>query len=234
MNLNKVIVALDYDNEISALQLVDLLDKKIEIYKVGLELFLNTGGKIIDSLQKRNKKIFLDLKFHDIPNTVLQACQFAFKQDVMFVDVHIAGGTKMMQQIVALRNKLNSKTKIIGITVLTSFDEKGLQEVFDNKTTILENTERLAKLAFQAKMDGVVCSAFEATDIKSNTNAKFITICPGIRLVNNHNDDQVRVMTPLQASQHHADYLVIGRPINKAKDPLLVVKQIEQELNHEN
>ncbi len=234
MSLSKIIVALDYDNEIDALKLVDLLDKRIEIYKVGLELFLNSGGKIIDALHQRDKKIFLDLKFHDIPNTVLQACSFAFKQEVAFVDVHIAGGMKMMQQIVCLRDKLKSKTKIIGITILTSFDEKSIQDVFNNNLSILENTEKLAQLAYQSKIDGVVCSAFEATNIKNITSSKFITICPGIRLKNNQCNDQIRIMSPLQALQHKADYLVIGRPINKAQNPLDVLDQIEHEINYEN
>ncbi|WP_454783829.1 orotidine-5'-phosphate decarboxylase [Legionella sp. WA2024007413] len=222
----KLIVALDFDNEHDALKLVEKLDPKSCALKVGSELFTLLGTSFVKQLIKRNFKVFLDLKFHDIPNTVAKACKAGAELGVWMMNVHASGGMSMMQ---AARNAIDSygtnRPILIAVTVLTSFNQNELISIGID-TSVMSHVKKLAILTKEAGLDGVVCSAQEVKVIKSSCGDQFITVTPGIRLPNNVSDDQSRIMTPKQAIEEGSDYLVVGRPINQASNPELVVTQI--------
>ncbi len=214
----RLIIALDYNNIEDAIKLIDELEDEALIYKVGLELFLNTKGSIIDYLVSKNKKIFLDLKFHDIPNTTAMASVFASKQNIFMFNVHSSGGRKMMQKCVDEIKKVNDNTLLIGVTVLTSLSEDDVCEIFHSNMSLKELTLNLAKLSKDSNLNGVVCSPREASIIKKECGSNFITVCPGVRPAWASLDDQERVLTPKEAMIEGCDYLVIGRPILKAEN----------------
>ena len=215
---DRLIVALDYDNLNDAINIVEDLGNSVEIYKVGLEIFLNTNGNIIDYLKLKKKKIFLDLKFHDITNTVKKACEYAIDKDIFMFNVHVANGSKTMSAISEIALKKKSNSIILGVTVLTSLDINDINEIYDssynNVNAIVNN----------------MCSAQEVKSIKEKHGADFITVCPGVRPSFSSTDDQVRVMTPYEAIKNGADYLVIGRPITSHSDPRTAVEMICSEM----
>ena len=238
----RLIVALDTDNFHKAKSLIDKLDGVVDIFKVGLEQYIATKGEIIKYLNEKNKKIFLDLKFHDIPNTMKSAVREATKDNVWMMTIHVSDMESMKQVAKVAEEQakeLNIKRPIIvGVTVLTSLNENDLKDVGCN-LTIQETVIKRAKLAKEAGIDGVVCSAQEASYILHNCGVNFITVCPGIRPSNSDSVDQKRVVTPSDAMQNGAKYLVVGRPITQSDNPkesaLNIMKEIESawEVNYE-
>lgn len=222
----KLIVALDFDNEHAALSLIEKLDPKSCALKVGSELFTLFGTDFVKQLVKRQFKVFLDLKFHDIPNTVANACKAGAELGVWMMNVHASGGVSMMQ---AARRAVDAyganRPLLIAVTVLTSFNQTELTSIGIN-TPIMEHVKKLAILTKESGLDGVVSSAQEVNLIKRACGDQFITVTPGIRLTDDANDDQSRVMTPEQAINEGSDYLVVGRPITQSLNPELVVAEI--------
>ncbi|MBU3845149.1 MAG: orotidine-5'-phosphate decarboxylase [Candidatus Anaerobiospirillum pullicola] len=228
----KVIVALDYDNDAAALDFVSRIDPSTCNLKVGKELFTVAGPQFVSKLVALGFRVFLDLKFHDIPNTTAHAVRAAASLGVWMVDVHASGGRIMMEAVVNELDKLPANMQrplVIGVTVLTSMDQAQMQEI-GLTSTPQEQVLRLAKLAKSAGLNGVVSSAQEAAMIKKELGSSFINVTPGIRPSGSDLGDQKRVMTPAQAIAAGADYLVIGRPITKAADPCAVLKNINHEI----
>ncbi|HAT8178483.1 TPA: orotidine-5'-phosphate decarboxylase [Legionella pneumophila] len=226
----KLIVALDFDNRNNALQLVDKLDPSHCALKVGSELFTLLGPQFVKELVRREFKVFLDLKFHDIPNTVAKACHSAAELGVWMINVHAIGGLKMLQAAKeSLKSYGQNRPLLIAVTVLTSFEEGELASV-GISNSLPEQATHLAMLAREAGLDGVVSSAHEVKIIKQKCGKNFITVTPGIRLPNNLKDDQSRVMTPQQAIKEGSDFLVIGRPITQASNPVEVVSALLHDL----
>lgn len=225
----RILVALDYAELTPMYSLVDQLDPSMCRLKVGKELFTRFGAGMVNELQSRDFDVFLDLKFHDIPNTVAKAVAAAADLGVWMVNVHALGGSKMME---AARESLQAFGKdsplLIAVTVLTSMSAEDLQELGLPSPEVM--VPRLALLAKNAGLDGVVSSAREAQMIKEICGHDFSTITPGIRPAGSSQDDQTRILTPSQAVAQGADYLVIGRPITKAENPLQALQSIHAEL----
>lgn len=230
MTTKPILVALDYDNKNHALQLIDQLDPNMCRLKVGKEMFTLFGPQLVKDIHDRGFDLFLDLKFHDIPNTVAKAVAAAAELGVWMTNVHASGGLAMME---AARKALQPYGKeapmLIAVTVLTSMSDDDLK-LIGIDVPAFEHVQRLAKLTKQAGLDGVVCSAQEASVLKSLLGQNFKLITPGIRPVGSEVGDQHRVMTPPEALAAGADYLVIGRPITKATDPLATLQAIHQSL----
>ena len=229
MNSTKIIVALDFADAASALKLVDQLDPALCRLKVGKELFTAAGPDFVRALVARGYEVFLDLKFHDIPNTVAAACRAAAGLGVWMLNVHASGGSRMM---IAARAALGngSRPLLIAVTVLTSMSVEDLAEI-GVAAAPADQVLRLARLTQQCKLDGVVCSAQEASMLRSELGADFRLVTPGIRPAGFDAGDQRRVMTPQQALNAGATDLVIGRPITAAVDPLVALQQIQFELH---
>ncbi|MAD77013.1 MAG: orotidine-5'-phosphate decarboxylase [Rheinheimera sp.] len=225
-----VVVALDYANQTEALNLVAKLDPALCRLKVGKEMFTHFGPAFVTELQRRHFEVFLDLKFHDIPNTVAKAVQAAADLGVWMVNVHASGGSKMMS---AARDSLQrfgiNKPKLIAVTVLTSMEQSDLTEMGITLTPA-QQVQKLATLAANSGLDGVVCSAQEAVALKQQFGKNFQLVTPGIRPASANADDQKRIMTPAAAVQAGVDYLVIGRPITQATSPLLALQAIVNEV----
>jgi len=226
----KLIVALDFDNHSSAMALVNQLDPACCALKVGSEMFTFFGTDFVKALVGKRFSVFLDLKFHDIPNTVAHACKAAAELGVWMINVHASGGLAMMQ---AARQALTSygseRPLLIAVTVLTSMSASDLIAAGIHEP-LEERVCTLARLAKEAGLDGVVSSALEVPAIKSACGRDFLTVTPGIRLKSNSGDDQVRVMTPEMALKAGSDYLVIGRPITQANNPERVVHDLLQSM----
>ncbi|WP_371189182.1 orotidine-5'-phosphate decarboxylase [Thalassotalea maritima] len=226
----KVVVALDFAEQAQALSFVDKIQPSDAKLKVGKEMFTHFGPEFVKGLVNRGFDVFLDLKFHDIPNTVAKAVQAAADLGVWMVNVHASGGTKMMTQAkTALESYGDDAPLLIAVTVLTSMSEHDLRELGINVSPE-QHVMNLAKLTQQAGLDGVVCSAQEAAMLKQNLGQDFKLVTPGIRPVGSAVDDQKRIMTPPQAIDLGVDYLVIGRPITKAADPHQVLQEINQSI----
>jgi len=211
----RVIVALDYDNQEQALSFVDQLDPNLCKVKVGKEMFTLFGPEFVKSLVAKGFDVFLDLKFHDIPNTVGKACKAAAELGVWMVNVHASGGLPMMQAAKeGIAQSSRPETKLIAVTVLTSMDQSQLSGVIDNVTPE-QQVLRLASLTAQAGLDGVVCSAKEAVMLRNEIGEDFLLVTPGIRPKGSDAGDQKRVMTPPEAIDSGVSYLVMGRPITK-------------------
>lgn len=231
---DKLIVALDYATEQDAMALVNQLDDAVSYYKVGLELFLNTRGSVVDALKAKNKKVFLDLKFHDIPNTVAQAVAWAASLGVDMFTLHSSGGEEMMRKSVETVNevceRLNVKRpNMVGVTILTSFDEAGIAKV-GYKDNIADTVLNLAGLCKTSGMSGIVCSPHEAAKIKETFGKDFVTVCPGIRPAWAAAGDQKRITTPADAIKIGVDHMVVGRPITKAENPYEAALKIIEEI----
>ncbi|ABI39002.1 orotidine-5'-phosphate decarboxylase [Shewanella sp. MR-4] len=230
MTTKPILVALDYDNKNHALQLIDQLDPNMCRLKVGKEMFTLFGPQLVKDIHDRGFDLFLDLKFHDIPNTVAKAVAAAAELGVWMTNVHASGGLAMMEAAKkALLPYGNDAPMLIAVTVLTSMSDEDLK-LIGIDVPAFEHVQRLAKLTKQAGLDGVVCSAQEASVLKSLLGQDFKLITPGIRPVGSDVGDQHRVMTPSQALAAGSDYLVIGRPITKAADPLAALQAIHQSL----
>jgi orotidine-5'-phosphate decarboxylase len=226
-----VIVALDYASQAEAFNVVAQLDPSLCRLKVGKEMFTHFGPGFVSELQQRHFDVFLDLKFHDIPNTVAKAVQAAADLGVWMLNVHASGGSKMMRAAHdALQQYGSSKPKLIAVTVLTSMDQNDLTEL-GVTLSLAEQVQKLAALAAACKLDGVVCSAQEAAALKQQFGASFQLVTPGIRPASSHADDQKRIMTPAAAMAAGVDYLVIGRPITQAASPLSALQDIITEIN---
>lgn len=226
----KVIVALDYDNQADALAFVDRIDPSSCRLKVGKEMFTLFGPDFVKELHKRDFSVFLDLKFHDIPNTCSKAVRAAAEMGVWMVNVHASGGERMMT---ASREILEPYGKdrplLIGVTVLTSMEQSDLAGIGLNIAP-QEQVIRLANLTKNSGLDGVVCSAQEASMLKSELGKAFKLVTPGIRPAGAAVGDQKRIMTPVDAIAAGSDYLVIGRPITQAADPAAVLADINATL----
>lgn len=230
MTTKPILVALDYDNKNHALQLIDQLDPNMCRLKVGKEMFTLFGPQLVKDIHDRGFDLFLDLKFHDIPNTVAKAVAAAAELGVWMTNVHASGGLAMMEAAKkALLPYGHDAPMLIAVTVLTSMSDEDLK-LIGIDVPAFEHVQRLAKLTKQAGLDGVVCSAQEASVLKSLLGQDFKLITPGIRPVGSDVGDQHRVMTPPQALAAGSDYLVIGRPITKAADPLAALQAIHQSL----
>lgn len=229
MNDPKIIVALDYADAASALALVARLDTALCRLKVGKELFTVAGPRLVEQLQQQGFEVFLDLKFHDIPNTTAQACKAAAALGVWMVNVHASGGRRMMDAAREVLAQVSKPPKLIAVTVLTSLAQADLAEL-GIAATPAEQVLRLAALAQSSGLDGVVCSAQEAALLRQQVGAGFCLVTPGIRPVDASADDQSRIMTPRAALENGSSYLVIGRPITKAANPLLALQQISNEI----
>lgn len=225
----RVIVALDYSDSQSALSLVDQLDPTLCRLKVGKELFTRCGPEIVRSLVDRKFDVFLDLKFHDIPNTVARACAAAADLGVWMLNVHALGGPAMLD---AARKALSGPDSplLIAVTLLTSSGPRELEALGISQTP-LELVQRLATMAATAGLDGVVCSSQEAAMLARQHGDDFVLVTPGIRLQGAAEDDQQRVMTPARAVAQGAHYLVIGRPIVQADDPVQTLLTINSEIS---
>ena len=225
----KIIVALDYAEAKSALNLVAQLDPNLCRLKVGKELFTAAGPQLVETLVGKGFGVFLDLKFHDIPTTVAKACEVASRLGVWMLNVHASGGVAMMQAAREGVTKSGHKPLLIAVTVLTSMDQAALNQIGVNGG-VQDQVLRLARLTQQAGLDGVVCSAQEAVALRSTLGEKFCLVTPGIRPANVNADDQSRVVTPSDALRNGANYLVIGRPITQAPNPLLSLEAICKEI----
>jgi len=231
VNSTKIIVALDYADSASALALVERLDPTLCRLKVGKELFTVAGPELVRALVARGFEVFLDLKFHDIPNTVAAACRAAAGLGVWMVNVHASGGRRMMSAAQESLADLPQRPLLIAVTVLTSMSAEDLDEV-GVAGAPADQVLRLARLTQACKLDGVVCSAHEASMLRNDLGADFRLVTPGIRPAGSEAGDQRRVMTPVEALRAGATDLVIGRPITAATDPLAALKQIQSDIQN--
>ncbi|MGB9092882.1 MAG: orotidine-5'-phosphate decarboxylase [Gallionella sp.] len=226
----KIIIALDYPDARPALALADRLEPSQCRLKVGKQLFTATGPGLLEQLMRRGFEIFLDLKFHDIPNTTAQACKAAASLGVWMVNVHALGGRKMLEAARDAVAGTTQKPRLIAVTLLTSMAQQDLADIGINATPA-EMVVRLATLARDCGLDGVVCSAQESALLRKHCGHEFCLVTPGIRPAQASLDDQSRVMTPYAAMEAGSSYLVIGRPITQAADPLRALLEINQELD---
>ncbi|BCU06125.1 orotidine-5'-phosphate decarboxylase [Allochromatium tepidum] len=222
-----IIVALDFASEQPALALAERLDPARCRLKVGKELFTRLGPAFVERLQRLGFEIFLDLKFHDIPNTVAAACAAAADLGVWMVNVHASGGRAMLEAARERLSRYERPPLLIGVTVLTSLDRADLDAI-GCPGEPRERVLALASLAHEAGLDGIVCSPLEATPVRAALGRDFRLVTPGVRPAGSASGDQKRVMTPAEALAAGADYLVIGRPITQAPDPLSVIDEIDR------
>ncbi len=225
----KIIVALDYPGAVPALALAHRLSPELCRLKVGKELFTATGPILLEQLMKQGFEIFLDLKFHDIPNTTAQACKAAAGLGVWMINVHALGGRRMLEAAQLAVSNCSKPPKLIAVTMLTSMNEYDINEIGISMRPE-ELVLRLAGMARDVGLDGVVCSAMETSLLRQQCGNKFCLVTPGIRPVDASLDDQTRVMTPEQALAAGSSYLVIGRPITRAADPLQALLDINQSI----
>jgi orotidine-5'-phosphate decarboxylase len=231
---NRLIIALDVDELERARQLVSLLKGAVGMFKIGKQLFTRYGPQAVAMVQDLGGEVFLDLKFHDIPNTVARAAEEAVRHGVCMFNVHASGGFGMMQQTVAAVQAGAAALKqrrplVLGVTVLTSLAAKDLTDLGINGT-VAEQVVRLARLARSAGLDGVVASPLEIAMIKKECGRDFLVVTPGVRPAASAAGDQKRVLTPGGAIRNGADYIVVGRPITGAADPLQAAQDIVKEI----
>lgn len=225
----KIIVALDYPDAATALELVVRLDPLQCRLKVGKELFTRTGPGLIEQFQQLGFEVFLDLKFHDIPNTTAQACKAAANLGVWMINVHALGGRRMMEAAREALSHVTNPPKLIAVTLLTSMARADLAEIGIDATPA-DLVLRLATLTQDCGLDGVVCSAQEAALLRKQLGSEFCLVTPGIRPAQASLDDQTRVMPPRSAIESGSSYLVIGRPITQSRDPLQSLLDINKEI----
>jgi len=228
-NNPRVIVALDFPSVEPALELVAALDPTLCRLKVGKEMFTRFGPPFVEKLVDKGFDVFLDLKFHDIPNTVAAACAAAADLGVWMINLHASGGRRMMETARERLDSLSHRPRLIAVTILTSLGQEDIAEAGFSGTPA-DNVLRLAKLAESSGMDGIVCSPLEAVDVRSVVNSDFLLVTPGVRPSQAALGDQLRVMTPSDALKNGADYLVIGRPITAAPNPLQSLQNILTEI----
>ena len=229
MTDSRVIVSMDFPNKEDCLKLANVLNPSDCKLKIGKELFTLEGPALLDSLMQSGFEIFLDLKYHDIPNTVAGACRAAADLGVWMLNIHASGGSKMMLAAREAVDKSNQSPLLIAVTVLTSMATEDLNEL-NIQHSPEEQVIALSTLAQQSGMDGVVCSAQEANSLSNLLGKDFCLVTPGIRPAGSNQDDQQRIMTPATAIQAGSHYLVIGRPITRAEDPQKALEAILKEL----
>lgn len=238
MKNNRLIIALDVDTKDAALALVGKLKKDAGMFKIGSELFTSCGPEIVREIKKSGCEVFLDLKFHDIPNTVAKVAVAATRLGVSIFNVHALGGTDMMKKAAEAVKEESGKLKIgkpkvIAVTILTSADENSLKKI-----GISDNMEnqvlKLAKLAADSGLDGVVASPSEVKLIRKNLGEDFVIVTPGVRPSWAAKNDQKRIATPREAVDNGASFIVVGRPIIKADDPVIAARKILEEINSSN
>lgn len=231
----KLIIAIDTSFAQKSLQIVEMLGDDVKIFKIGIELFISAGPKIVRDIQDKGKKIFLDLKFHDIPNTVSKTAIAAARLGVYMFNIHTSGGFEMMERAkesveeICIKEGLQ-RPKILGVTVLTSINKDILKNELAIKHGVKSQVLQLSSLALKARLDGVVASPSEIAIIKEICGKDFIVVTPGIRPSWSPPDDQKRTSTPKEALQQGADYIIIGRSILKDKDPLNALELISLEM----
>ncbi len=236
MEINeKLILALDISDAGYAIELIDKFSSYISIFKVGLELFTAAGPSIVHEIQKRDRRVFLDLKFHDIPNTVSKAGISAARLGVFMFNVHASGGLDMMKKCsedvvnVCLKENLN-RPRILAVTVLTSMSQQVLRDEVGIQHSLNTHVRHLSGLALKAGLDGVVASGREATMVRGHCGRGFLVVTPGIRTSWTPVDDQMRTMTPRDALRQGADYIVMGRSILNQLDPIKAIELIGAEM----
>ena len=236
----KLIVALDSDDLKIAQELVNKLASIVKIFKVGVQLFTSCGPQIFQLIQKSQAEVFLDLKFHDIPNTVSRAVEAACRYNPLMLTVHTLGGSRMLRAAVQARKHIGARTKILGVTILTSLDKGELEEI-GLSASVNEEVACLAQMAKACGLDGIVASPQETAILRQSLGRDFLIVTPGIRpapLDSRHltglagalGDDQRRTMQAKEAVLAGADYLVVGRPITQAQDPLAAAERIVKEI----
>lgn len=222
------IVALDLPDAASAEQIVDELGDLCTFYKVGSELFTMAGPGIVESVRRRGPAVFLDLKFHDIPNTVSGAVRSAVRLGAELVTVHVAGGRAMLR---AAANAAGGRCRVLGVTVLTSMDERAISEVWGREARDMRaEVMRLAHLASEAGLHGIVCSGSEASSVRERYGDRLATLVPGIRLAGGEHQDQARVVTPRAAADAGARYIVLGRAVTAARSPREAMQEVLSDL----
>ena len=231
----RLILALDVDDFKKAEELVSELSDYVGAFKIGNQLFTAEGPKVVDMVNKNGGKVFLDLKFHDIPNTVARAAEVATKLGVFIFNIHTSGGYEMMKAAAEATEKISQelgirKPIILGVTLLTSINQEILEKEVGIKKRLEEQVVHLAKLAKAAGLDGVVASSWEIKEIRKACGENFVILTPGIRPAGKSSDDQKRVMTPREAIRLGANFLVIGRPIRNAANPVEAAKKILKEM----
>lgn len=224
---NLPIIALDFDSVETVDAFLDRFEEPLFV-KVGMELFYQTGPQLISSIKDRGHDIFLDLKLHDIPNTVGKAMEGLSKLNVDLVNVHAAGGTEMMKSALAGLKKHNPNIKLIAVTQLTSTTERMLRDEQNIQSSIEEAVLNYAQLAQSSGLDGVVCSPLEAELLKRELGEAFLKVTPGIRPLDSTKDDQQRVTTPEDAKEMGATHIVVGRPITKSSNPVESYHKIKE------
>ena len=227
---DKLIVALDTDELSVAEQLINKLVSIVKIFKVGSQLFTACGPGVLQLIREKDAEVFLDLKFHDIPNTVSHAVEAACRYEPLMLTVHTLGGSQMLRLAVEARDRMGAKTKILGVTILTSLDKGQLEEI-GLSASVNEEVLCLAQMAKAAGLDGIVASPQEVGILRQALGEDFIIVTPGIRSGGPMGDDQRRTMQAKDAVLAGADYLVVGRPITQAKDPYEAAKRIIDEIS---
>ena len=221
----QIIVALDFDSLEEVYPISNLLDPEIYRLKIGKQLYAAEGPKVLEILNEKGFEIFLDLKLHDIPNTVYKALKNLLNYKVWMTNIHLLGGSEMIQAAREAKEHSKSETLLIGVSVLTSLSEKNIKDM-GFKTEISELVKILSTSASLNKIDGVVCSVKEVPEIKKNLGKDFITVTPGIR-IQQKNDDQLRVGTLEEASKNGSDYIVLGREITSSNNISEMIKKVE-------
>lgn len=225
-----VIIALDFKDMETSLKFLDQFNESLYV-KVGMELFYGSGLEIIKEIKKRGHKIFLDLKLHDIPNTVKKAMTNLAKLGVDLINLHAAGGSIMMKAAMEglIEGSTDKRPLLIAVTQLTSTSKEMMNTEQLIPGEVIDSVVNYAKVAKEAGLDGIVCSPLEVKLVKEVCGKEFITVTPGIRLVSNNKDDQVRITTPAMAREIGSDYIVVGRPITQAEDPVAAYQLISKE-----
>lgn len=232
---DRIILALDVPDYDEAIRVAHQFEDHIEIFKVGSELFTAVGPEIIKKINSMGKKVFLDLKFHDIPNTVAKSAAAVARLGVFMFNVHTLGGLEMMRKAAEIIRKISldeniERPKLIGVTILTSIDQASLHDELGIAMRMSVQVKHLAGLAQRAGLDGVVASPVDAENIRAHFGKDFLIVTPGIRPSWASADDQKRMLTPKEALRRGADYLVIGRAILSQPDPVSALKRIEEEI----
>ena len=218
--MRDVIIACDFSTKAETLAFLDQFTEKKPFVKIGMELFYSEGPEIVREIKARGHKIFLDLKLHDIPNTVHKAMKNIGRLNVDMTNVHAGGGIEMMRQARLALDEVNKDTILLAVTILTSTSEEAMQNELLINAKLEDTVVKYAKNAQEAGLEGVVCSPLEASLIRENCGADFVSVTPGIRFASNSKDDQKRVTTPAKAKEIGSHYIVVGRSITKAENPV--------------
>lgn len=227
---DRLIVALDVSSSAAAQKIVSAIGESAHIYKVGKQLFTAEGPTVVRDLVAAGRRVFLDLKFHDIPNTVAAAVAEAAKLNVTMLTVHASGGGEMLRAAVEAASKADAPPMILAVTVLTSMEDSDLPGI-GVRGTVVDQTLRLATLAITNGCDGIVTSAHEVRELRSELGDDFAVVTPGVRPAGSEKGDQARVVTPAEAVAAGASHIVVGRPITAAPDPAAAAKEIIQQIS---